>query len=156
MYKWLTILFIVIFCSEKVTAQSDSSDAFANMYGGYGKEFKIFWDKFRLDIKSNDSIKISKQIFYPVVVTYGNMKGSKQIRTRQEFLKQYSLLFDKRMRTFILNQTDDSVNSVSKGIFIGAGNIWFEQRINQQNGKISTKIVTINNNNSTWPRESAH
>ena len=124
MHKYL----IVIFLFTTISASSQNNTNFDSLktpdiYGGDGKEFVDFFKKFRSLAKRNDSVQIAKQVFYPFHAALEGYKGTVDIYDKKSFLKFYHLIFNERMRSYIISENLDSIFSNWEGIALGRGNL---------------------------------
>jgi hypothetical protein len=111
--------------------------------GGYRKEFMIFFEGLKTLLSNNDSVKIAEEMFYPLHTALEGHKGTLNIKNKKSFLKYYHLLFNERMKDFILKEDLHDMFSNYQGIALGGGRIWIDQRM--VGGKVVTKVTTLSN-----------
>jgi hypothetical protein len=116
--------------------------------GGYGKEFMFFFVRLKTLITNNDSVRIAEEMFYPLHTAIEGHQGTLNIKDKKSFLKYYHLLFNERMKDFILKEDLHDVFSNYQGIALGGGRIWIDQRM--IGGELVTKVATISNLNDYW------
>ena len=116
--------------------------------GGYDKEFMFFFERLKTLISNNDSVKIAEEIFYPLHTAIEGHKGTLDIKDKKSFLRYYHLLFNERMKDFILKEDLQDVFSNYQGIALGGGRIWINQRM--ISGEVVTKVSTVSNLNVYW------
>ncbi len=116
--------------------------------GGYGKELADYFIKLKKLVSLNDSLQIQNQIFYPLHASIEGYHGTIDIYDKKSFLKMYGILFNERMKKYILSENLEKVFSNYQGIALGKGRIWIDQRL--INGKLITKIFSISNQNVYW------
>jgi len=149
MEKFFTVIFILlVLIGRTQDKQVSDSLKIPDIAGGNGKELAEFYKKFKSLVKENDSVRIANLIFYPLHTSMERYKGFVNIYDKKSFLKFYHLLFDERMRKYVLSENLDKVFSNYQGIALGGGRIWIDQRMIQ--GKLVTKIMTISNLDAYW------
>ena len=87
--------------------------------GGYREEFMVFFEGLKTLISNNDSVKIAEEMFYPLQTALEGHKGTLNIKDKRSFLKYYHLLFNERMKDFILKEDLHDVFSNYQGIALG-------------------------------------
>ena len=115
---------------------------------GYRKEFMFFFERLKTLISNNDSVQIAEEMFYPLHTALEGHKGTLNIKDKKSFLKYYHLLFNERMKDFILKEDLHDVFSNYQGIALGGGRIWIDQRM--IGGEVVTKVMTVSNLNVYW------
>ncbi|PKL18886.1 MAG: hypothetical protein CVV49_03790 [Spirochaetae bacterium HGW-Spirochaetae-5] len=88
-------------------------------------------------VKTDSTLEISNMISYPLNIT--NRKSRIKINNPESFIKDYNIIFNKKVKNSIINQPLADVMASSKGLMIGAGEIL----INKVDSKIH--ITSINN-----------
>jgi len=84
----------------------------------------IFFHRLQDALRRNDREEISRIVQYPLRARlHGKLA---KIRTRQEFVKDFDLLFDSSVRCVILHATDKSVWGNWRGFTVDGGAIWFD------------------------------
>ncbi len=87
-------------------------------------------------VKTDSTSEISNMISYPLNIS--NKKNKIKINNPESFIKDYNIIFNKKVKNSIINQPIADVMASSKGLMIG-GEIW----INKVDSKIH--ITSINN-----------
>ncbi len=127
---------LIIFNKLKNIERSPS-DRFA--VAGFENDISV--EDFILDlkkyVKTDSTSEISNMILYPLNVK--NKKNRIRINNPESFIKDYKIIFNKKVKTSILDQPLADIMASSKGLMIGAGEIW----ISIVDSKIH--ITSINN-----------
>ena len=119
-----------------------------SIQGGYGREFVVYYERLRTLISRNDSVQIAEEMFYPLHTALEGHKGTLNIKDKKSFLQYYHLLFNDRMKDFVLKEDLHDVFSNYEGIALGGGRIWINQRM--IGGEVVTKVSTVSNLNDYW------
>ena len=95
-------------------------------------------------IDKGDKQAVTSMISYPVVV-FINFRRQ-VIKTESSFLKNYDLVFDKRLKDFLLGSKVEELWSKSDGVATSGGEIWFSgvAKDPQHPDKYEIKIIAIN------------
>jgi hypothetical protein len=135
---------------SNLITQDVKNDSFKpTIESGYSnKEFLFFFERLKTLITNNDSVQIAEEMFYPLHTALEGHQGTLNIKDKKSFLKYYHLLFNERMKDFILKENLHDVFSNYKGMCLGAGRIWIDQRMVE--GEVVTKVSTVSNLNDYW------
>jgi hypothetical protein len=117
--------------------QRSSSDRFAA--AGFEDDTAVedFILNLKKYVKTDSTLEISGMISYPLNIT--NRKNRIKINNPESFIKDYNIIFNKKVKNSIINQPLADVMASSKGLMIGGGDIL----INKVDSKIH--ITSINN-----------
>lgn len=88
-------------------------------------------------VKKNSVEELSKHISYPLTAVFKNKRI--KINNPEAFVKNYNIIFSKKIKNSIINQALADIKASSKGLRIGIGEVW----INRINDKIL--ITSIKN-----------
>ena len=94
------------------------------------KGFKLFLKKLQLLVLNNDKEQLAKLVKYPI---------QKTIKTEQDFIKNYEVVFSKAARLSIARINFSQVFRNDKGAMSEDGKVWFAQDGN------TFRIIAINN-----------
>jgi hypothetical protein len=112
---------------------------------------KAFLLELQQAVEKGEAKKIAGMVRYPLTVPSGRPEKttaggqivraprSRMIRTRAEFLAQYSAVVTAEVKKSVLEQKADCLFGNWQGVMVGNGEIWFDQRPGP-----AFKIVTIN------------
>jgi len=151
---YINIKFDISYISDKNSAEQDNAED-SETYAKLIKLERSETDRFKAagfdrdldaenfimimkDMVRNDEREyISSLISYPVTVTINNRKV--RITGKNEFIKNYPYIFNKKVKDSLLQQPLADIQANSKGIMIGSGELW----INMVNSRIM--ITAVNN-----------
>jgi hypothetical protein len=88
-------------------------------------------------VKKDSVEELSKLISYPLTAAFKKKKV--KINSPEAFVKNYDIVFSKKIKNSIINQALADIKASSKGLRIGIGEVW----LNRINDKIL--ITSINN-----------
>lgn len=94
------------------------------------EDFKNFYRNFQILVANSQKEKIAEFINYPLP----------NIKDRADFIKNYDLVFNKKVKDAVNNQNIDEIWRNYSGVMIGNGEIWF----NQLSGEKGYWITAIN------------
>ncbi len=87
-------------------------------------------------VQGADKDKVAAMVQYPLRVNLE--KGSRTVRTRSEFVKDYDRLVTPTVRKAIETQAPECLFANYQGVMIGNGQVWFEE---QQDGALRIKAL---------------
>lgn len=101
------------------------------------KEFLGFHDRLVKLVAEDKREEVSKIINYPL-----NFFSKKNVlvSNKKQFLKNYDIIFNKKIKNVIKNQNRNNFFCKSQGVMYGRGEIW----VNNFNKQNKLKIITIN------------
>lgn len=156
-YRALLIV-LVIACTAAASAAHDTGNCTVHdastrpdCAGAVG-----FFQKIQAAVKAGDKKQLASMVRYPL---RANLQGKRlQIRSRSQFLKDYSQLFSPGVVCVIEAAKDSDVWGNYQGFMIGNGAIWWDQIIpsseknpNLESSNYPFKIITLNNEGATVP-----
>jgi len=74
-------------------------------------------------VKRNDAAAVAALVEYPVRIN--RRQGRSHIGNPRAFASRYYEIFDHRVRSIVLRQRFEDLFSNSRGIMLGAGEVWF-------------------------------
>lgn len=89
---------------------------------GASKLYEPVIRAFQEAVRQNDPVKISHFINYPIIVFLDRKKV--YLRSKKDFIKYYSKIFTKKMRTIVINQDYETLFVTWQGVMFGDGYIW--------------------------------
>lgn len=101
------------------------------------QEFLIFHDNLVKLVDRNNVEELSKVVAYPL-----NFSSKKKlsINNKKEFIENYKLIFNKKIKNIIKKQDRNKFFCKSSGLMYGRGEIW----VNNFNKQKKLKIITVN------------
>lgn len=115
-----------------------------------------FFQQLQAAVNTGNKNKLASMVDYPMHAAQNGKRV--QIRTRRQFLQEYSKLFNPAVVCAIRSAKDSDVWGNYQGFMIGSGVIWWDAVIpnsvkNPQpdSGKYPFKIIAINNVGVTTP-----
>ncbi|MGB9179710.1 MAG: hypothetical protein WCB68_10745 [Pyrinomonadaceae bacterium] len=103
-------------------------------------EMQIFWSTFQAAVARNDKEAVASMTHFPLEMPY----GVRSIRTKAQFMKSYSKIFDAETKKCFSTATPNPERGKTKRFWIGCGEAmmyWF----NMVNGEY--KFISVDNVN---------
>ncbi len=132
-----------VIISDRTSTENSNSDPYKdNRYyvGGIDNpvKFEELFNEVKKLVSEDDKVKVSEYIIYPLRVNRD--KSSTQIKTPDEFIKNYDNIFTKEVKEALLNQKVKDTFVNYQGVMVGNGEIWFGATTSSKYG-----IIAINN-----------
>ncbi len=99
-------------------------------------DFLKFHEKLVRLLNKDDSEELAKMIHYPL---NHFSKKNLLIKNTKDFVKNYALIFNEKIKNVILNQDRNTFFCQSAGVMYGQGEVW----VNNFNSEKKLKIITI-------------
>lgn len=102
-------------------------------------KFEEMFNEVKKFVSEDNKEKVSEYILYPLRVNHD--KSSTEIKTTDEFIKNYDNIFTEEVKKAFLNQDVKQTFVNYQGVMVGDGEIWFGS--SQDSSKYG--IIAINN-----------
>ncbi|MCT4508092.1 MAG: hypothetical protein N4A48_04910 [Tepidibacter sp.] len=102
-------------------------------------KFEKIFNEIKKFVSEDNKEKVSEYIIYPLRVNHD--KCSTEIKTADEFIKNYDSIFTEEVKKALLNQEVKDTFVNYQGVMVGYGEIWFGS--SQDSSKYG--IIAINN-----------
>ena len=109
-------------CGPAALAAPDSTGAFAAA-GVSEADARQAFNTLQNAVRANDASAVADLVALPLRVNLVDGRH-RSIDERRQFLVEYPLLFDDRLRTVVLEQTFDGLFVNGAGIMFGKGQLW--------------------------------
>ena len=107
-------------------------------------EVEQFFKSLQQAVDKRDKQAVASMISYPIVVIINGRRQS--IKTDAAMIKNYDVVFDKRLSEFLVQSKIEDLWSKDLGVATPGGEIWFSGVIKdpQHTDKYEIKIIAIN------------
>jgi len=143
MLVYFHLLAITSCHSAEQVEQQIPEDWFYNSGIDSAREFRLFFDELRMDIKSGNKQEVAKKINFPITANFNGKDFS--VKSESEFIESYALIINEKVRDAIENQPFDKIKRYPAGVRIGLGVLWISEVKTEGQKEASIKVFKINN-----------
>ena len=109
------------------------------------KAIQDYFEKIVDAVKHQKKKLLASMVSYPIKVLGTDNKTILTILTPQNFVANYDVIINKRVRFTVLCETFENLSSNSSGVMIGDGAIWFTETKAKDEDPWEIKITHFNN-----------
>lgn len=129
--------------SAEQVKQQIPEDWFYNSGIDSAREFRLFFDELRKDIKSGNKQGVARKINYPITINLNGKDSS--VKSEVEFIESYDLIINDKVEKAIESQSFDKIKRYPTGVRIGLGVLWISKVKTEGQKEASIKVFKINN-----------